>query len=289
MSDADKNQVVPAQGDENQKGRDRWAGPVTFVLAAIGSAIGLGNFWRFPYLCYKHGGGLFFVPYLLSLFLLGLPMLMLEFSLGQKFQRGDIGVFRGIHPRLAGIGMASVFAAFAITLYYVVIIGWAVVYFFAAFQNPLPWSSQYITPRESPNNYSGPEFFPNLMFNQEYDNTACNDVYITTKYFFNDVVKLMNDNCEYYDTGDYIFGSDDQEGRFALGAYLGTLFTWFCCFLCVFNGVKSSSYVVWFTVPIPVIFIFFMVLRGLTLENADEGIRMYLLGEGFSATEDLTW
>ena len=155
--DATRNQVVPAaSGDENVKKRDRWAGPVTFVLAAIGSAIGLGNFWRFPYLCYKHGGGLFFVPYLLSLFLLGLPMLMLEFSLGQKFQRGDIGVFRGIHPRLAGIGMASVFAAFAITVYYIVIIGWAVVYFFAAVQPTLPWSASLITPRASPNFYSGP-------------------------------------------------------------------------------------------------------------------------------------
>merc|ERR1719361_569284 len=107
--------------DEDEKGdkpdRQRWKNQCTFVIAAIGSAIGLGNFWRFPYLCYKHGGGLFFVPYLCCLFFLGLPMLMLEFSLGQKFQRGDIGVFRGMSPRLAGIGMASVFCAFAITFY----------------------------------------------------------------------------------------------------------------------------------------------------------------------------
>ena len=142
--------------------RQRWMSGWTFVIAAIGSAIGLGNFWRFPYLCYKHGGGLFFVPYLTCLFTLGLPMLMLEFSLGQKFQRGDIGVFRGMHPRLAGIGIASVFSAFSLTMYYCVIIGWAVIYFFAAIQNPLPWSSQNIQPRESPSYYSGPvsQFVP---------------------------------------------------------------------------------------------------------------------------------
>ena len=99
----------------------------------------------------------------------------------------------------------------------------------------------------------------------------------------------MNEDCSWYDTQGYIMGTDDEEGRFALGAWLGTLFTWFCCFMCVFNGVKSSSYVVWFTVPIPVIFIFFMVLRGLTLDNAPEGIRMYLLGEGFSETVDQDW
>ena len=120
--------------------RQRWVSNNTFVLATIGAAIGLGNFWRFPYLCYKWGGGLFFVPYLFCLFFLGIPMLMLEFTLGQKFQRGDIGVFRAIHPRLAGIGVASVFCSYSITTYYNVIISWALVYFFASFMSPLPWS-----------------------------------------------------------------------------------------------------------------------------------------------------
>ena len=83
------------------------------------------------------------MPYLLCLFLLGIPMLMLEFVLGQKFQRGTIGVFRGINERLAGIGMAVTFCALSITIYYSVVIGWAVVYFFSSFKSPLPWSSQY--------------------------------------------------------------------------------------------------------------------------------------------------
>jgi len=112
-------------------------------MAAIGSAIGLGNFWRFPYLCYKWGGGLFFVPYLLSLFFLGLPMMLLELSLGQLFQRGDIGVFRGIHPRLYGVGLASVFSAFAINIFYTYLIAIACVYWVVSiFSDPLPWSVQ---------------------------------------------------------------------------------------------------------------------------------------------------
>ena len=64
---------------------------------------------------------------------------MLELLLGQKLQRGDIGVFRGIHPKLYGIGLASVFASFSITFYYNVIISWALVYFFNAWQKSLPW------------------------------------------------------------------------------------------------------------------------------------------------------
>jgi solute carrier family 6 GABA transporter-like protein 6/8/11/12/13 len=113
--------------------RQRWAGAVTFVLAAIGSAIGLGNFWRFPYLCFKWGGGVFFIPYLVALMVCGLPMMLLELSLGQLFQRGDIGVFQGIHPKLYGVGLASVFSAFAINIFYTYLIAIACVYFFASF------------------------------------------------------------------------------------------------------------------------------------------------------------
>jgi SNF family Na+-dependent transporter len=72
-------------------------------------------------------------------------MLLLEFSLGQNLQKGDICVWSELHPRLTGIGLTSVVASFAITFYYNVIIGWAVLYFFAAFKNPLPWSIQNTT------------------------------------------------------------------------------------------------------------------------------------------------
>jgi len=146
LEGATKNKCVEFFRDKDEGvDRQRWKSNATFVLAAVGSAIGLGNFWRFPYLCYKWGGALFFVPYLICLFFLGIPMLMLEFSLGQKFQRGDIGVFRGIHPRLAGVGVASVFCSYAITFYYNVIIAWSLVYFFAAFISPLPWSVQNVS------------------------------------------------------------------------------------------------------------------------------------------------
>jgi len=121
--------------------RQRWKNSCTFVIAAIGSAIGLGNFWRFPYLCSKWGGALFFVPYLSCLFFIGIPLLMLEFALGQFFQRGDIGVFRRINPRLAGIGLASVIASYCITLYYNVIIAWSLCYLVASFGSPQPYAT----------------------------------------------------------------------------------------------------------------------------------------------------
>ena len=118
--------------DEGVK-RARWLSRTTFILAMVGYCVGLGNFWRFPYLCFKWGGALFFVPYFFCLFTIGLPVTLMELSLGQKFQRGDIGVFRGIHPRLMGVGLASVMSAYCITAYYNVIIAWALIYLVASF------------------------------------------------------------------------------------------------------------------------------------------------------------
>lgn len=118
---------------------------MTFILASLGSAIGLGNFWRFPYLCFKWGGGLFFVPYLTALFTCGLPMMLLEHSLGQLFQRGDIGVFAGINKRLYGVGLASVFSAFGINIYYTYLIAISCCYFVTSlmfWQPTTPWSVQ---------------------------------------------------------------------------------------------------------------------------------------------------
>jgi len=130
--------------DENPDAkRARWLSRTTFILAMIGYCVGLGNFWRFPYLCFKWGGALFFIPYLFCLFTIGIPVTLMELSLGQVLQRGDVGVFRGIHPRLMGVGLASVLAAFLIDAYYNVIIAWALIYLVSSFMNPLPWSLAY--------------------------------------------------------------------------------------------------------------------------------------------------
>jgi SNF family Na+-dependent transporter len=118
----------------------------TYIVAMMGYCMGLGNLWRFPYLCYRWGGMLFFIPYLFSLFVVGIPISLLEITLGQKFQLGDVGVFRAIHPRLTGIGYASIMASYSLVVYYNVMIAWSLIFLITSFINPLPWSMKRTQP-----------------------------------------------------------------------------------------------------------------------------------------------
>ena len=113
--------------------RDRWSSKLIFIFAAIGSAVGLGNVWRFPYLAGKYGGGAFLIPYILILIILGIPLLIMEFALGQKMQLGAVGSFQKIEHNLSGIGLGAVLSGFVVCSYYAVVMAWCLMYFFFSF------------------------------------------------------------------------------------------------------------------------------------------------------------
>ncbi|XP_026573627.1 sodium- and chloride-dependent transporter XTRP3 isoform X2 [Pseudonaja textilis] len=124
-----------------EKSRPLWDNHFQFVFACISYAVGLGNVWRFPYLCQMHGGGGFLIPYLIMLVVEGMPLLFLELAVGQHMHQGSIGTWNAISPYLCGVGIASVIVSFFLSMYYNIINGWAFWYLFHSFQDPLPWAS----------------------------------------------------------------------------------------------------------------------------------------------------
>src|SRR5690606_4089265 len=108
--------------------RERWNSSFVFVLAAIGSAIGIGNFWRFPYLTYEYGGGAFLIPFLIAFVIVGLPLMILEFAVGQKFQKSAVKAFESIKKGFGVIGVLAVSISFIIMTYYAIILAWSLKY-----------------------------------------------------------------------------------------------------------------------------------------------------------------
>ena len=94
---------------------------------------------RFPYLCFKNGGGSFLIPYFLMLAIIGIPAFLLELNLGQYSSMGPVTVYSHLSPIFKGLGFVNFIAQAFIGLYYNMIIAWTIYYFFASFTSDLPW------------------------------------------------------------------------------------------------------------------------------------------------------
>ena len=109
--------------------KELWSGRGAFIMAAVGSAVGLGNLWRFPYVAYQNGGGAFLIPWLVALVTAGIPLMMLEFALGHMFRAGAPKSFHKL-SRSGWIGWGCLLNGFVIVSYYAVVIGWVFAYLY---------------------------------------------------------------------------------------------------------------------------------------------------------------
>ena len=115
--------------------RENWSSNLGFVLAATGSAIGLGNLWKFPFITWKNDGGAFVLIYLVCIIAVGLPIMMAELLVGRKTQKSAVGAMREtMGPSWGWVGTWGVMAGFVILSYYAVVAGWSIFYLFQTLQ-----------------------------------------------------------------------------------------------------------------------------------------------------------
>uniref|UniRef100_A0A8D3DZF2 Transporter n=1 Tax=Scophthalmus maximus TaxID=52904 RepID=A0A8D3DZF2_SCOMX len=237
--------------------RPSWDSPVEFLLACVSYAIGLGNVWRFPYLCQMHGGGGFLIPYLIMLFLEGLPLFCLELAIGQKMRLGSIGAWTAINPYLGGVGLASVMTSLYLCLYYNIINAWSFWYLFNSFQSVLPWAECPIN-----SNRTGPI-------------EEC-ELATPTQYFF------------YRETLD-ISSSIEENGGVQTGQALCLLLAWVISYLFVVRGVKSTGKVVYFTATFPYVVLLIYLIWGFTLHGAINGVKYMFTPKMEQLANPTTW
>ncbi|NXR76074.1 S6A12 protein, partial [Pycnonotus jocosus] len=241
---------------EEMEERGQWRNKMEFVLSVAGEIIGLGNVWRFPYLCYKNGGGAFLIPYLIFLFTCGIPLFFLETALGQYTSQGGVTAWRKICPLFEGIGYASQVIVGYLNVYYVIILSWALFYLFSSFTSVLPWASC--------NNPWNSDLCVDILNRSSLDNRTL-------------PANATSSMIEFWEKR--VLGLTD--GIHTLGAVrwelaLCLLLAWIICYFCIWKGVKSTGKVVYFTATFPYVMLLILLVRGVMLPGAAEGIIFYL-------------
>ncbi|XP_017092640.2 sodium-dependent neutral amino acid transporter B(0)AT3 [Drosophila bipectinata] len=230
-------QSVDIPGGEPE--RAAWSGKMQFFLSIIGYSVGLGNIWRFPYLCQQNGGGAFLIPFMIMLILEGIPLFLIELGIGQRMRLGALGVWNTIHPWLGGIGISSCIVTLFVALYYNVIITWVFFYLFNSFRYPLPWSS-------CPTNGTG------------FELEECAKSSETTYFWYRTTLDAAP--------------SMDEPGGLKWWIVLCLLLSWTIVFFIVMKGIQSSGKVVYFTSLFPYIVLTIFFIRGITLRGAGAGL-----------------
>lgn len=113
--------------------KNQWDNSISFIFAMIGAAVGLGNIWRFSYVLYSNGGGAFFIPYFIAIFIMGIPFLILEYGVGFSFKESFSKILKKIDGRLEIIAWILVLFVFIVVIYYMVILSWDLVYLLTSF------------------------------------------------------------------------------------------------------------------------------------------------------------
>lgn len=217
--------------------RPEWGNEWEGLLTLIGYAVGIGNVWRFPYLCFENGGAVFLVPYMIVLIFLGIPIFALESAAGQSYKQGSLQIWGTINPYLSGVGVASLFCTWLVALYYNVLIAWALYYFGASFMNPLPWT---------------------------VETSSNGTVTMDAKMYFEDTVLGMSPSI-------------NEGGDMQWELWLCFTVAWLMVFGIICKGIESAGKVVYFTATFPYLVLLIMVIRGVSLPNASLGLEFYLV------------
>ncbi|XP_023313152.1 sodium-dependent noradrenaline transporter-like [Anoplophora glabripennis] len=257
--------------------RETWGSNTDFLLSIIGFAVDLANVWRFPYLCYRNGGGAFLVPYTLMLVFGAVPLFYMELILGQFNRQGPISLWR-ICPLFKGVGFCAVLVAFYVSFYYNVILAWALYFLASSISAELPWmhcNNTWNTEKcwESMGS-NGSSLRLNIFDNESLHNSKNTPA----SEFFNRAVLEMQ-----WSNGLHEMGYPKWQLVVCL------LIIYSLLYISLFKGVKSSGKVVWVTATMPYVVLTILLIRGLMLPGAISGISYYLKPELSKLRETQVW
>ncbi|KAK7096784.1 sodium- and chloride-dependent glycine transporter 1-like [Littorina saxatilis] len=299
-SSSSSNSMEKAKAANDDRGA--WGGKMDFILTCIGYAVGLGNIWRFPYLCYKSGGGAFFIPYFLFLMLCGLPLFFMEVSYGQFSSLSPLAIWR-ICPLFKGVGIGMVMVSSIVCIYYNVIIAWTIYYLFMSFRATLPWShcnnawnsdTCIDTNERLAAELAGGNASVTLSVMANKSGTVQDAMYNMTVNATSVVAAVSNKSMsaseEFWERHVLQLSSGiDDMGSLRWQLVITLAVSWLCVFLCLFKGVKVLGKVMHFAAPFPYLVLLVLLIRGVTLPGAIDGISFYIIPRWEKLLEFQVW
>lgn len=276
---ADADDQGSVESGDNARGT--WSGKLDFLFSCLSYAVGLGNLWRFPYLCYRNGGGAFLIPYVIMLVFAGLPLFFMELAFGQFASEGVISIWK-VSPLLQGIGWGMFLVSCFIGVYYNVLISWTLFYLCVSFNINVPWAdceNHWNTPQCGIIDRAGMENC--TLHNGTWHNHTCQyDLVLPANetVSWHDMVKSRKmPSDEYF----HKFVLDISDGFHDMGGVrwqlaLALLGAWILVGLCLIKGIKSQGKVVYFTATFPYLVLLALLIRGITLPGSMQGILFYL-------------
>ncbi|XP_073249355.1 sodium- and chloride-dependent GABA transporter 1-like [Porites lutea] len=248
--------------------REHWGRQIEFVFACVGFAVGYGNFWRFPYMCFKNGGGAFLIPYISFLLLGGIPLFFMELSIGQILQAGPVKVWRKLSPFFSGIGFAMITVSFMVSVYYNVILAWSIYYLYNSFTSDLPWDGCHHA-------WNTERCYQlKAGFNiSNYGNTT--KVSASKEFFIHNVLE-MTDGIE-------------QPGHLNYKLTVCLFVAWVLVYFCIWKGIRTTGKVVYVTATLPYAFLVILFIRAITLPGALDGIMYYITPEWTKLADPTVW
>ncbi|XP_052507232.1 LOW QUALITY PROTEIN: sodium- and chloride-dependent glycine transporter 1-like [Budorcas taxicolor] len=282
--DKSENGAMPNEAikKDHSLQRGNWGNHIEFVLTSVGYAVGLGNVWRFPYLCYRNGGGAFLIPYFIMVTFCGIPVFFMELSFGQFASQGCLGVWR-VSPMSKGVGYGMIVVSTYIGVYYNMVVSIAFYYFFSSLTSMLPWT-YCDNPWNTPSCVS---MLDNPSITKSVQPPALPG---NVSQALNQTLQRTSPSEEYWKF--YVLKLSDDIGNFGEVQVhlLSCLFvSWVVVFLCLMQGIRSSGKVVYFTATFPYVVLTILFFRGMTPEGASTGIKYYLTPQWDKILEAKVW
>ncbi|XP_050723346.1 sodium-dependent nutrient amino acid transporter 1-like [Eriocheir sinensis] len=246
-----KEQKAANDTKNNAATRGKWKNNTEFLLSCISMAIGFGNIWRFPFVALENGGGAFLIPYLIVLLFIGRPMYYLELILGQFSSRGPSEVWEML-PAFKGIGYGQLLINWFVSTYYASLMAFCIFFFFASFNQELPWASCGLWASEACMDAA-----TNVTMLQGGTSAA-------EEYLMKQVLKV---DFEGFRSG---LGLPDIRLSMCLVA------SWAVVFMVQIRGIKTSGKAAYFTAIVPYVLLLALLIRGVTLPGSTNGIMYFL-------------